>query len=429
MRAGPSPSLADLVRQIEPILRHVAAIRTLHVEHAPTSGPAPVVGFASTTLPIPRPPGARALALTVQFESGCRPDGPTHQWLEALACLLGVACRHELADVAEPGPRAGEPVPAGVLDLMLGQSPAIEEVRRRVSLYASSDQPVLILGESGTGKELAARAIHEQSARRAGQFVIVNCPALVASLLEAELFGIEDRTATGVRGRKGKFEQANGGTLFLDEVADLSPQGQASLLRVLQERAIERVGSHRTIPVDLRIVAATNRQIAPTDEQPFRAELFYRLRVLPLRMPAVRERGDDAVDLVQAFLARDPRGWRWDLRPEAARTLLGCTWPANVRDLQAVAELIRLFARDEVVDDRLVRQVLAELDVAACPAVVGRPLTLHEAAAQHARSTLLSCDGNRTRACRQLGISPKTLRTYLRMPNEGTGVDSGRPAA
>ena len=351
-------------------------------------------------------------------------------WKVLVACLLGVACRDIPADPGRADAGCGERARPGALGRMLGHSPAMESVRERVRLYAPSDQPVLIHGESGTGKELVARALHDESPRRAGPFVVVNCPALVATLLEAELFGIEDGTATGVRGRKGKFEQASGGTLFLDEVADLSPQGQASVLRVLQERAVERVGGQRTTPVDVRIVSATNREIAPrVATQTFRPDLYSRLRVLPVRVPPLRDRGDDTLDLVQAFLAGDPRGWRWELRREAADALLACTWPANVRDVQAVAHLIRTFARSPAVDRALVQEVLSELGLVPCLSLADRPLTVKEVAAHHARSVLMSCGGNKTRACQQLGISVKTLRAYLRLLNDPRVAESRRKAA
>src|SRR5256885_5056237 len=159
---------------------------------------------------------------------------------------------------------------------LIGSSKGMRTVRERIELVALTDFTVLIEGESGTGKELVARQVHEISPRRDGPFVALNCAALVETLLEAELFGIEDRTATGVRGRKGKFEHADGGTLFLDEVGDLSLSAQAKLLRAIQDLSVERVGGHATRRVDIRIIAATNRRLPDlVRRQPFRSDFFY----------------------------------------------------------------------------------------------------------------------------------------------------------
>lgn len=428
---GPAPTASSLVGHLEPLLRQFAPITALRVDHRSAPGRGVVVDFSSVTVSIPHPPEMSPLALTVVFEHGYRPDDWTQQWLETVACLVGVCLRLADGESGRVGPRtAASHGPQSAAGRLLGQSPAMSVVRDRVRRYAAADEPVLILGESGTGKELIAHAIHEQSPRRHGAFVDVNCASLVATLLEAELFGIEDGTATGVRGRQGKFELARGGTLFLDEVADLSPQGQASLLRVLQERRLERVGGHRTIEVDVRIVAATNRLITPPlAGQAFRPDLYYRLRVLPLQVPPLRDRDTDAVELAGAFLGRDSRGWRWDLRPDAVDALLDCEWPGNVRDVQSVVHLIRALAPSPVVDRPLVQTALTELGLTSGSDVTGRPLTVKEAAAHHALKVLLACGGNKTRACEQLGITAKTLRIFLRLLNEASPAESRRKAA
>src|SRR3712207_639756 len=181
----------------------------------------------------------------------------------------------------------------------------MRRLRDRVERVALTDFTILIEGESGSGKELVARQIHELSRRRRGAFIAVNCAAIVETLLEAELFGIEERTATGVRGRRGKFEQADGGTLFLDEVADLSPAAQAKLLRALQDLAIERVGGHGAHRVDVRIVAATNRGLEGlVTRRQFRLDLFYRLAGVDIQVPTLRERRDDILPLTSHFLER-----------------------------------------------------------------------------------------------------------------------------
>src|SRR6188508_2861690 len=188
---------------------------------------------------------------------------------------------------------------------LVGSTPFMQSLRERVERVAMTDFTVLIEGESGTGKELVARQLHDLSPRRRGPFVAVNCAAVVETLLEAELFGIEDRTATGVRGRRGKFEHADGGTLFLDEVSDLSLSAQAKFLRVLQDLAVERVGTTGTKRVNTRIVAATNRPLSELVARGlFRADLYYRLSGVEIHVPPLRERRDDVSELARYFLAR-----------------------------------------------------------------------------------------------------------------------------
>src|SRR4051812_36775129 len=196
-------------------------------------------------------------------------------------------------------------------------------VRDRIERVALTDFTVLIEGESGTGKELVARQVHEISQRRNGPFVALNCAALVDSLLEAELFGIEERTATGVRGRRGKFEHADGGTLFLDEVSDLSLSAQAKLLRTIQDLSVERVGGTGPHRVDIRVVAATNRTLASMVERGlFRPDLYYRLSGVDLRIPALRERRADIPVLAEHFLQGHRATRRLRLSPSAIDALL-----------------------------------------------------------------------------------------------------------
>src|SRR5918993_2563889 len=188
---------------------------------------------------------------------------------------------------------------------LIGSSAVMLSVRDRIERVAATDFITIIEGESGTGKELVARQIHEISTRRRGPFVAVNCAAIVETLLEAELFGIEDRTATGVRGRRGKFEHAHDGTLFLDEVSDLAPAAQAKLLRAIQDVAIERVGGCGTRQVDTRIIVATNRPLAElVSLGRFRTDLFYRLNGVDVPVPPLRQRRDDIVELAEYFLDR-----------------------------------------------------------------------------------------------------------------------------
>jgi two-component system NtrC family response regulator len=223
--------------------------------------------------------------------------------------------------------------------MMIGQSPQIQELRARIGRVAGTHFTVLIEGETGVGKELVARAIHAGSPRQPGPFVAVNCAALVDSLLEAELFGIEDRTATGVRGRRGKFEMADHGTLFLDEVADLSLSAQAKLLRVLQDFEVERVGGNCPRVVDTRVVAATNRSLAGlVDAGKFRADLYYRISGVELHVPPLRTRRQDVPLLIDHFGGRNRRMRHLPFSPRAIEAMVAYEWPGNVRQLTRVVE-------------------------------------------------------------------------------------------
>src|SRR5260221_711055 len=188
---------------------------------------------------------------------------------------------------------------------LVGSTDGMRALRATIARVAATDFTVLLEGESGVGKELVAREIHETSPRNSGPFVAINCAALVETLLEAELFGIEERTATGVRGRRGKFEHAEGGTLFLDEVSDLSLSAQAKLLRAIQDLAVERVGGTGAHRVDIRIVAATNRSLLGlVERQLFRPDLYYRLSGVDIRVPALRDRRADILEIGRYFLER-----------------------------------------------------------------------------------------------------------------------------
>lgn len=238
---------------------------------------------------------------------------------------------------------------------IVGDSPAMARVFRWIDRVAKSDSTVMIYGESGTGKELVARAIHAGSERRDGPFIRVNCGALSEGLLDSELFGHEKGAFTGAeKRRRGRFELADGGTLFLDEVATVAPQTQVRLLRVLQERELERVGGEETIPVDVRIIAASNQ---PADrllqEGGFREDLFYRLHVVPLTLPPLRERREDIPTLVAHFLNKLGGRTRSSVRsitPEALHALSEHTWPGNVRELENVVERSLVLCDGEELD-------------------------------------------------------------------------------
>ena len=241
-----------------------------------------------------------------------------------------------------PGPR-----------LPTGESAAIREVVHLLRQVAGHDSSVLILGESGTGKEVVARAIHDSSPRRRGPFVAVNCGAIPAELLESELFGHEKGAFTGAyAARKGRFEIAEGGTLFLDEIGDMSLPMQVKLLRVLQERVFERVGNHQPMSCDVRIIAATHRNL---DEAilkgQFRGDLFYRLNVFPIEMPSLRERADDLDALIEDFVAQNASAGRGriTLAPRSLGALRDYAWPGNVRELGNLIERLSILHAGKIV--------------------------------------------------------------------------------
>ncbi|MEM7249437.1 MAG: sigma 54-interacting transcriptional regulator [Acidobacteriota bacterium] len=227
-------------------------------------------------------------------------------------------------------------------DDLVGGSPVMQDVFRLVDKVKSTDTTVLVLGESGTGKEKIARLIHHLSPRAASPFVAVNCAAIPSELLEAELFGIEKGIATGVTARPGKFEVANGGTIFLDEVGDLSAMAQAKLLRVLQERTLERVGSSTCVELDLRVLAATNVDLREAVEaKNFREDLFYRLNVLPIYLPPLRERREDIAPLVRYFVdqfCREQKKPLLEIDDEAMDSFVQASWPGNIRELKNALE-------------------------------------------------------------------------------------------
>jgi formate hydrogenlyase transcriptional activator len=228
-------------------------------------------------------------------------------------------------------------------DGIIGQSGALRSILREIRMVAPTDSTVLIYGETGTGKELIARAIHELSSRRKSAFVKLNCAAIPTGLLESELFGHERGAFTGAIGQRiGRFEAANHGTAFLDEIGEIPLELQPKLLRVLQEREFERLGSGRTLRTDARLIAATNRNLATmVEEQRFRSDLFYRLHVFPVRVPPLRERREDIPSLVwhftRQFAARMKRNYA-SIAPETMAALCEYDWPGNIRELQNLIE-------------------------------------------------------------------------------------------
>jgi len=311
---------------------------------------------------------------------------------------------------------------------LIGSTSVMSDLRERIERVASTDFTVLLEGESGVGKELVARQIHELSPRRNGPFVAINCAALVETLLEAELFGIEERTATGVRGRRGKFEHADGGTLFLDEVSDLSLSAQAKLLRAIQDLAVERVGATGTHRVDIRIVAATNRGLSEMVERRlFRADLYYRLGGVDLRVPPLRERRADVAELCGYFLQRH-RGYRaLRLSASASEALMLYDWPGNVRELERLIERAVALAGGDVIElDDLPALVRGDYSSVLMPSL-HRDDTLRAWGSRYVRLVLDRSGGNKREASRILGISYHTLNSYLRYPlgHSGTTQEDG----
>ena len=300
---------------------------------------------------------------------------------------------------------------------MVGDSPALRRVLDQVAQVAPTDSTVLIQGETGTGKELVARAIHEAGARRERPLVKLNCAALPRELVESELFGHEKGAFTGAfQQRRGRFELADGGTLFLDEVGELPLDTQAKLLRVLQEREFERVGGTRTLKVDVRLVAATNRDLhSQVAAGRFRADLFYRLNVFPIPVPPLRERRGDIPGLLQHFAAKTARKLGRPLNGIAPAFIASARtydWPGNIRELENMVERAMVMSRGDLLDGTV-------LPPAASPgptpsAVEG---TLEEVERAHIRRVLEGArwiiEGERG-AARILGLNPSTLRGRLR---------------
>jgi two-component system nitrogen regulation response regulator GlnG len=327
----------------------------------------------------------------------------------------------------------------GEVDALLGRCPAMQEVYKAIGRVAATGATVLITGESGTGKELVARAIYQHSPRKDQPFLAINCGAIPETLLESELFGHEKSAFTGAdRRRIGKFEQCNGGTLFLDEIGEMPPLAQVKLLRVLQEQRFERVGGTETIRVDVRVLAATNADLEQRMAGgQFRSDLYYRLNVFTIRMPALRERGDDLELLTDYFLGRFARefGRPLPVVPPETRTLLrGHPWPGNVRELQSVLKQALLQMGGSVLLPEYIRLSLSgpangALAEPAAPALdwdrfIGerQDAGSHELYAeclalmerQLLTRVLQRTGGNQLRAAELLGITRTTLRNKLR---------------
>jgi len=367
-----------------------------------------------------------------------------HESLTILAeCRIFTEIRCEfwemgLTMVAEP---AENEMP--LIEGMVGQSPAMREVYRLTRQVAATSATVLLTGETGTGKELIARAVHELSPRATGPFIRVNCGALSESLLESELFGhVKGAFTSAVENRTGRFEAAHTGTIFLDEINSVSYKLQVKLLRVLQEHEFERVGDTRTIKVDCRIVAATNRDLLDEIEAGrFREDLYYRLNVIPINLPPLRERQEDIADLVRFFVenyARDAGRPIPNIAPETMQELKQYPWPGNVRELQNYVERAIVLATDDHLDlelfpphvrglapVRVARAKVRDLE-SLCTELVSMGLSdvnttegeLYERVVKMVEKELISqvlrvSQGTQTKAASKLGINRNTLHKKI----------------
>lgn len=306
---------------------------------------------------------------------------------------------------------------------IIGRSQKMKEVLETVAMVAPTEASVLILGESGTGKELIANALHQGSGRADKRFIKINCAALPETLLESELFGHEKGAFTGAVGRRpGRFELADGGTIFLDEIGEMTPATQAKLLRVLQEREFEPLGSTRTVKVDIRIITATNRILKDEVKKgTFREDLFYRLNVVPIQLPPLRERKEDILLLIEHFLKiyNDKNGRRLlGFHPRALDALMRYSWPGNIRELENVVERAVILTTDDYVPfselPEAIRGATGDTVFGEIRQGIRPGITIREMEKELIIKTLEDNEENRTRTARILGITRRTLQLKLK---------------
>lgn len=313
---------------------------------------------------------------------------------------------------------------------ILGISEKNKNTINKAKRYASVDATVLIYGETGTGKELFAHAIHNNSSRRNGPFIAVNCAAVPENLLESELFGYAEGAFTGAKkgGKKGIFETANKGTIFLDEISEMSDKLQTRLLRVLQEYEIMRLGDDRVITTDIRVIAATNRNLCKmVEENLFRADLYYRINVLTLLIPALRERKEDIPLLVNHFLTTFNKKYQKNIKgieKEGIKLLYAHNWPGNIRELQNVIERLVIFTDNDYIPTKLVEESL-DTFLQGHPLVPSwqtkqqGPQSLSQLEEKAIRDTLAAVKGDKQRAADILGVSRTTLWRRLKKLHTG----------
>jgi two-component system, response regulator FlrC len=302
--------------------------------------------------------------------------------------------------------------PAPVATGLIAEDPLMRELLRLAARVAQSAATVLLTGESGSGKEMFARFVHDNSPRASGPFVAINCAAIPENLLEATLFGHERGAFTGAQATQaGKFEQANGGTLLLDEISEMPLALQAKLLRVLQEREVERVGGRKPIALDIRILATTNRDLADmVRDGRFREDLFYRLNVFPLRVPPLRERPRDIVPLARHFAARMSAERRIQFSAEAEAVLRSHSWPGNVRELENTVQRALILASGETI---AASDIVVSNTTPRAAVNDGLSTDIKSLERDHILTTLKEVNGSRKLAVQRLGISERTLRYKL----------------
>ena len=346
-------------------------------------------------------------------------DEPHLQLLAAIGGIAGVSlqnARHVESLESEADRLRAE---IAIEHNMVGESPPMRKVYEFVGKVASTDSTVLLEGESGTGKELVARAIHQNSPRAVRPFVAINCAVLSAQLVESDLFGHERGAFTGATAQKrGKLEVADTGTLFLDEVAELAPAVQGKLLRVLQERAFERLGGTRSVTVDIRLVAATNRSLAAAvADGSFRLDLFHRINVVALTLPSLRQRGDDVRLLTTYFLQRHSKRCNRrivGISPEAQSRLDDYGWPGNVRELENAIERAVVMGSTEWILPEDLPEALAEAPASSTGQRMKYQEGVREAKKHLVLAAVTGADGNITKAAKSLGIHPNYLHQVIR---------------
>jgi transcriptional regulator with PAS, ATPase and Fis domain len=417
----------------EQMLRRLVPVRTIQLREITSRWNGRIeagAGIESIALDVPGSDPAIKSVLEATFDPACRLGEWDFQMLGLAAHIGALVLEIERSrlQLARAGLLDGNRSRRDKAAPLVGSTPPMHALRASIDRLAATDFTVLLEGESGVGKELVARQIHESSRRRQGPFVAVNCAALVETLLEAELFGIEERTATGVRGRRGKFEHADGGTLFLDEVSDLSASAQAKLLRAIQDLSVERVGGAGPHRIDIRVVAATNKSLANMVERRlFRPDLYYRLSGVDLRIPALRERRADIPVLAEHFLEAHRPMRRLRLSPSAMDALVIYDWPGNVRELERLIERAVALAETDTIElEDLPPAMRGDYAEAILPSVK-RHDTLRVWASRYARLILERCQGNKREASRVLGISYHTLQAYVRLPWPPGGDDATVP--
>jgi two-component system nitrogen regulation response regulator GlnG len=366
-----------------------------------------------------------------------------------IAEILSVVAR-ALAEASKPAMNDSPEEEPGETMPLVGRSAAMQDIYRALARLMQTDLTVMITGESGTGKELVARALHDFGKRRNGPFVAINMAAIPRDLIEAELFGHEKGAFTGALARSsGRFEQAEGGTLFLDEIGDMPMDAQTRLLRVLQEGEYTMVGGRTAIKANVRIVAATHRDLPQMIRQGlFREDLYYRLNVVPIRLPPLRERADDIGDLVTHFLrsAQQEGEPAKTISPEAIRLMQAYPWPGNVRELENLVRRLSALYVDETITPEIVQNELNVIDRPMIAGGTGAPLDVSTAVEGHVAQLLRehephlppaglyqrvldkveapliamalnACGGNQIRAADLLGLNRNTLRKKIRTHN------------